>query len=379
MQRITHSGLRWGEALCGLLTWGTVLLVSAPVHAELYSVTALDTSGGPSPFLWGINDAGQIIGQASNGQAVKYSNGTMTGLGTLGGFTNSVATGINEAGQVVGYAYNANINFNITESQAFVFSNGTMTGLGTLGGYTNSRATGINEAGQVVGTASTTGNTDTQAFIYSNGTMTGLGGVESRANGINDAGVVVGTTNLPPDNRGAPPNHLFTYSDGTMSVHPSLNPDNRWNSIGPVPNNAINNRGQVLIEALCCVDQTSIFRYENQTLDRFSFGGRGHAFSMNNYGQIVGSDGQLQDLHAVAVINDTLFDLNSLLDGTGSGLFLQEARAINDRGQILALARGGQYVLLNPYPAPIPAAFLLFGTGLIGLVGWQRKRLSKMV
>jgi hypothetical protein len=30
-------------------------------------------------------------------------------------------------------------------------------------------------------------------------------------------------------------------------------------------------------------------------------------------------------------------------------------------------------------PVPVPAAAVLFGSGLIALVGWQRKRLSKMI
>jgi probable HAF family extracellular repeat protein len=62
-------------------------------------------AGGSISFAYGINNAGQIVGDADNGQfthAFLYSNGAMADLGTLG--NNSYARGINDAGQVVGYS-----------------------------------------------------------------------------------------------------------------------------------------------------------------------------------------------------------------------------------------------------------------------------------
>jgi probable HAF family extracellular repeat protein len=108
MQRITHPVLRWNVALCGLLTWGAILLVGGPVRAELYSLTDLGTLGGTQSYAYGINTAGQVVGWATNidnvyQHAFVYSNGTMTDLGTFGG-PSSAATGINTAGQVVGWA-----------------------------------------------------------------------------------------------------------------------------------------------------------------------------------------------------------------------------------------------------------------------------------
>ena len=58
MQRITHPVLRWRVALCGLLTWGAVLLVGGQVRAELYSFTDLGTFGGTTSGAYGINAAG---------------------------------------------------------------------------------------------------------------------------------------------------------------------------------------------------------------------------------------------------------------------------------------------------------------------------------
>ena len=75
--------------------------------AALYHFTDLGTLGGASSAAWGINDAGQVVGEATTASGVQnaflYSGGVMSDLGTLGG-QYSVAYGINSAGQVVGYA-----------------------------------------------------------------------------------------------------------------------------------------------------------------------------------------------------------------------------------------------------------------------------------
>ena len=78
---------------------------------------------------------------------VDLNSKTVTDLGTLGG-TSSSAYGINAAGQVVGQSYTAAG----PSYHAFITGlNGVgMTDLGALGRY-GSSATGINDAGQVVG------------------------------------------------------------------------------------------------------------------------------------------------------------------------------------------------------------------------------------
>jgi probable HAF family extracellular repeat protein len=332
MQRITHPVLRRHLALCGLLMSGAVLLVGAPVRAELaelYSLTALGSLGGTFSKALGINAAGQVVGQAETtggaAHAFVFSNGTMTDLGTLGG-TASEAHGINMAGQVVGRAETTG-----GAARAFVSSNGTMTDLGTLGG-TASHALGINTAGQVVGRAHIAGDAAAHAFVSSNGTMTDLGtlgGTSSQAHSINAAGEVVGQAQTTG---GAM--HAFVSSNGTMTNLGTLG------------------------------------------------GTSSYASGINAAGEVVGASKITGDaaLNAFLYKHGALVNLNSLLNSNASGWTLEEATAINDNRQIVGYGLNplGQRKAFLLTPVPLPSAVLLFGSGLIGLVGWQRKCLRRL-
>src|SRR5206468_3969954 len=83
-----------------------------------------------------------------SGHAFLYRNGTMTDLGTLGGW-GSAARGINDDGAIVGESLTAS-----GDTHAFLYEDGTMTDLGTLGGRF-SNAYGINFKGEVVGESGT--------------------------------------------------------------------------------------------------------------------------------------------------------------------------------------------------------------------------------
>ena len=132
-------------------------------------------------------------------------------LGSLGGLFwyafSGVATAVNNSGQAVGYSYLDGLN-----RHAFIYQNGTMTDLGSLGGY--SEALDINDSGVAVGFASDTVDGVGVASIWAGGAITTIcGNRESEAYGINNRGQVVGEQL----NSTATAFHAFLYSDGIIS------------------------------------------------------------------------------------------------------------------------------------------------------------------
>jgi probable HAF family extracellular repeat protein len=118
-------------------------------------VTTPGTLGGDYSRAYGINDMGQVVGQAATaiyGQYHAFITGPdgagMTDLGTLGG-AESRAFGINDMGQVVGYSY--------TGGQTHAFITGPdgvgMTDLGSVvnlpTNFTDFSANAINNHGQL--------------------------------------------------------------------------------------------------------------------------------------------------------------------------------------------------------------------------------------
>ncbi len=247
-------------------------------------------------------------------------------LGTLTGFSGSVAYGINASGQVVGWAEDA-----VDTSHAFLWSGGTMTDLGTLPGGTDSAAYGINDSGQVVGWSGSSGSFS-HAFLYSGGKMSDLNtlpaGSDSSANGINDSGQVVGW--------GEPsggPYHAFLYSGGTMI------------DLGALP-------GGTASEAYCINDSGQVgggsetsagydaFLYSGGTmtdLGTLPGGWESEAHGINDLGQVVGwSATSTGALHAFLYSGGKMTDLGTLPGGTDS-----EADGINDSGQVVGRSSTG--------------------------------------
>jgi probable HAF family extracellular repeat protein len=170
---------------------------ATPVAMPTYTVTELPTLGGETSRAFGINNAGQVVGEAEDAQgrqrAVLWQDGGVADLGTLGG-PESIALEISDTGWIVG-ASTTDDGQDLYDAgtHAFLWRDGRMTDLGTLGGA-SSAAGHVNAGGQVVGDAETAAG-ETHAFLWADGNMIDLGtlgGTRSAALTINDVGVVVG-------------------------------------------------------------------------------------------------------------------------------------------------------------------------------------------
>src|SRR5215469_1716556 len=244
--------------------------------------------GGTISQAWAINAKGQIAAAAvldGHITALLLYTGTAKPIGTLGG-ASSVARGLNNQGEVVGYSAVAGDS----EAHAFVFSHGNLLDLGTLGG-TNSTANAINNGGAVVGNSETSSPGVTEAFIYRGGGLRSLGtlgGKNSYAVAINEEGLVVGSANTADGTT-----HAFLFDDGNMRDLGTLGGNNS-DAFG------INENAEIVGRA------------------QFATGDpRTHAFFL----------GRCQ-----------MIDLNSSIP-SDSGWVLQEARAINENGEIVGIGQ----------------------------------------
>ena len=145
----------------------------------------------------GINSQGQIVGASWAGTSihpVRWDNTAAIDLGTLGG-SSGVAWGINDAGQAVGNSNTTNDDAN----HATLWNGASTIDLGTLGG-TNSNAYSINNAGQIVGDSLLADDTTTHAVLWDGLTAApidlGSLGLNSSAQAINNAGQIVGSSTL---------------------------------------------------------------------------------------------------------------------------------------------------------------------------------------
>jgi len=243
-------------------------------------------------IAYGINTQGQVAASSYNipghGRAFLW-DGSRHRLGSLPGYPYSEARAVNDAGQVVGFAETGGHDrWEARIARAFLWQAGEMTDLGTLGGP-YSYAYGLNNQGQVVGKADTDTFGATHAFLWQNGQMQDLGtlgGANSLACRVSDSGAVVGSAETGiGDTR-----HAFIWQNGLMR------------DLGSLPG---------LPDSVAC--------------------------GVNTSGQIVGYVEPQTDApgkRAVLWFKGHALDLNALLPAR-SGWILTQARAINDRGQIV--------------------------------------------
>jgi uncharacterized membrane protein len=153
----------------------------------------LGTLGGRDSIAYAINERNQVVGAADlaaapgatlpgappgsgNVHAFMYQNSRMGDLGTLPGYANSVAVGINNAGQVIGYATNTRPYLSHLASrdplgiaEPFLYQNGVMTNLNDAlppnSGWLLQSALAINDLGQIVGVGTHDGQTEGYVLV----------------------------------------------------------------------------------------------------------------------------------------------------------------------------------------------------------------------
>lgn len=161
-------------------------------------MTRLPGLGGDHAAAAGINNRGQIVGQAQtvNGElhAAMWDHGAIMDLGTLGG-PYGVAYTINAQGVACGYT-----NLVTGEFRATRWEDGAVVDMGTLGGSVSQCFLGAGNHGEFVGTSKIAGDSDVHAFVTIGGVMTDLnpqipansGWLLEQAYGINERGQIVG-------------------------------------------------------------------------------------------------------------------------------------------------------------------------------------------
>ena len=347
---------------------------SAFADAPLYTLTDLGVitplQGASNYGIGSASSSGTVAGSSdANADAVVrafYFNGISHELGTLGG-SSSYGTGMNGS-NVVGYADTIN------NAQHAFFYNGTMRDIGTLGGA-NSRAYGINSNSHIVGEAEDV-NGDSHAFFY-NGVMHDLGtlgGTYSTANAINNNGVIVGHAAISDNAE----DHAFIY-DGSM---------HDMGTLGGITSNAtgISSNGLAVGSSWLTGDAVAhAFLYDGAIHDLGTLGGDfSEAVSVNSSGWAVGwsHTNPGDSLSSIFLYDGTqMYDLNVLLANVSFGIGISQVISISDTGEILAMgydinneeAPYDHLFRLNLAPVPVPASAWLFGSSVIGLIGFRRK------
>jgi probable HAF family extracellular repeat protein len=315
-----------------------------------YVLTDLGTLGGLSAQAFDINEAGDIVGAATNSalrlRAFVWRNGSMTDLGTIGG-NHSEAVALNDTGHVVGRSQTSTLKYH-----AVLWSGGTPTDLTPSSDY--AVAYGVNDIGQVVGSID-----NWKGFFWHNGVRTDLGdlgGGCSHAQDINDTSHIVGSSCTTTPNM---PHATLWHNDAIFDL-------------GLVPGmedagaTAINSVGQIVGSSGFMDKETyeitsKVFLYENGVMNVLPVPSwESYAGDINDSGVVVGTmraGGGFSNFHAYVFAEGVATNLNSLIP-SGSGLHLAYASGVNNAGQIVGTAfdAQGRYhaYLLTPVASGTP-------------------------
>jgi probable HAF family extracellular repeat protein len=303
------------------------LCAAATCSAQTYTVTDLGSLGGAS-FAHAVNAKGQVAGASETSISPPFYRRAFfwdpdTGiqdLGTLGG-NDSFGLGINDYGQVVGASTTGT-----GETHAFLWTpgNSQLQDLGTLAGG-DSTALGINNLGQVAGYSGILYNY--HAVVWDGLGIVDLG--QGAANAINNVSQVAGELAT-----------FATYTDAFLAELGEAPRDlGTLGGFAPFSRAlALNDSGEVAGVSSTPRRHHGFFydsRNGMQDLGALGEDSFSQAFGLNNSGQVVGVSTTLGEV-SFAVLWDEANGIRKLDDllPPGSMWRLQEAKAINDAGQI---------------------------------------------
>jgi len=196
---ITQSTIPFGEEKSmrqdrsGLVRIAMILaLLSVVATAETPTLTfkfkTIKVQGAQSTALYGINNAGTMVGSYVDSGGVRHgfrlSGGKVTKIDDPKG-TDTYCFGINKAGSIVGYYATSNHT-----AQAFRYQNGKFSDIGPARS-TGSQALGINDHGDINGNFGD--SKGSHGFLLRGSTYTTLdvpGATSTLGGGINNAGLM---------------------------------------------------------------------------------------------------------------------------------------------------------------------------------------------
>jgi probable HAF family extracellular repeat protein len=370
----------------------------AVVSLPSYTITDLGTLGGTESKAYAINQDGLVTGSSkidedAESHAFLYdplATKKMKDLGVLDEGKNSCGYAINNLGTVVGQSDTTASG----DALAFIYKK-TDTVMQKLGDNLIC-ATGINDTTQTVGWMPYSGTTGGGGLVYTpflrnaDGSLVPLGVGEGKAYGINNDATVVGMAQA--------------NSKMQAFVHPQGGPAILLGTLGGSNScaYAINGEGRVVGDSQIAGDGASHAFYAdpNRISSTPAYKGlvellplegyvNSHAYAINGSNIIVGTSDTLEptdeectvaiDQRACLWESDGIvaWDLNEFVVD-GDDWTLQEARGINDAGQIVGwgLIKGEIHAfLLTPAPVvPEPSTLALLGLGIVAIAGYVRSR-----
>ncbi len=215
-----------------------------PANAFLYNAGGplidLGTLGGQESFAYGINESGQIAGEAQTASGAWHGVLWSVGGATVDLGSGFIATAINNEGLIGG------VSTQTLHAAIYNMSTGSITDIGTLGGA-QSQVNGMSDRGLAVGLAETP--ITSHGFLYNvkTGVLTDLGnlaspGWYSDASGVNGLGQVVGGYSLDATSAETAA-FIYTQAGGMQNLNDLINPSSGWDLTGC---GGINDAGQIV-------------------------------------------------------------------------------------------------------------------------------------